>query len=183
MPVRAELDRAGGRRHVDDGTLDALALRIVDRVIFAPDVGDIALLEISDALRDADQRRRIGCEEMVVFPEPDDKRAAGPRADDPARFARGDHGDRIRPLEFGDGQLDRAQQVLLRGAMPMRVDQVRDRLAVGLRAEFIALLLQPLAQGFEIFDDAVMDDGDFTAGQMRMRVHVGRRAVRRPPRM
>src|SRR5437660_11535393 len=68
-------------------------------------------------------------------------------------------------------------------ASPLPVDQMRDHFGIGLRAEDVALRLQLLTQRFVVFDDAVVDDGDFVARQMRMRVIGGRRAVRRPTRM
>ena len=106
-----------------------------------------------------------------------------PRADDAPRLARRDDRDRVRAFELGDGELHGAQQVLLRRAMPMRVHEMRDGLAVGLRAERVALRLQPLAQRFEVLDDAVVHDRDLAAGQVRMRIDRRRRAVRRPARV
>src|SRR5947208_5721698 len=76
-----------------------------------------------------------------------------------------------------------SKQIAVRRAMPLRVDQMRDYFGVGLRAKDIALRLQSLTQRFVVFDDAVVDDGDFVPRQMRMRVVGRRRAVRRPPRM
>ena len=63
-------------RHVDDRALDALSLRVVDRVALAPHVGDVAFVEIDDAPRHRQQRRRVGGEEMIVLADADDQRAA-----------------------------------------------------------------------------------------------------------
>ena len=101
---------------------------IVDRVAFGAHVGDVAFLEIGDAARDrhaAPQRRRRGSGRPS--PMPTTQRAALPRADDASGLARRDHRDRIRALEFRHCELHRAQQIALRGAVPVRVHQVRDR--------------------------------------------------------
>ena len=50
----------------------------------APDVGDVAFLEIGDALRDRRQRARVGGEEVIVLADAHEQRAAGARADDAA---------------------------------------------------------------------------------------------------
>ena len=56
---------------------------------------------------------------------------------------------------------------------------MRDDLGVGLGGELRAVLLQLVAQLAEILDDAVVDDRD-PLGRMRMRVVLGRPAMRRP---
>ena len=60
---------------------------------------------------------------------------------------------------------------------------MRDDFGVGLRAEHVAGGLEPVAQRFVVLDDAVVDDGDFAVGDMRMRVGRRGRAVRRPARV
>src|SRR5207253_10123403 len=86
-------------------------------------------------------------------------------------------------VKFSDRHPNGSEQIAVSRAVPMRMNQMRDDLGIGLRAKRIALRLQPLAQRFVVFDDAVVDDGDFVARQMRMRVVGGRRAVCRPTRM
>ena len=105
--IGAKLDGRARRLDRDHGPVDALAARVVDRPGFAAHVGDVAVLEIGDAARDRQKRRRVGGEEMVVGADADDERASRARADDAARFARGDHGDRVRPVELGDRPLHR----------------------------------------------------------------------------
>src|SRR5262249_40246655 len=61
-------------------------------------------------------------------------------------------------------------------------DQVGDDFAVGFRREFVATLDQLFAQGAEVLDDAVMDDGDLGGG-VRIGVAGGRRAVGGPARV
>ena len=84
-------------------------------------------------------------------------------------------------MEFGHRHPDGGEQIAVRRVMPMRVDQMRDYFGIGLRAKDVALRFQFLTQHFVVFDDAVVNDGDFVARQMRMRVVSRRCAVRRPP--
>ena len=62
-------------------------------------------------------------------------------------------------------------------------DEMRNHLGVGFRAEPRAFPLELLAQLLEILDDAVVHDRDLVARQVRMRVHLGRCAVRGPARV
>src|SRR3546814_4291494 len=57
-----------------------------------------------------------------------------------------------------------------------------DDLGVGLAGEDAAARDQRVAKGFEIFDDAIVDDGNLIRG-MGMGVVRGRAAMRRPARM
>ena len=69
-------------------------------------------------------------------------------------------------------------------AVVVQFDEVREHLGIGLAAEDVAELEQACAQRGVVFDDAVVDDRDASAAvQMRVRVGVGGRAVRRPASM
>ena len=135
VPVGAELDRDPRRFDRDHGPLGALAAGVVDRPAFGAHVGDVALVEIGEAVRHRKEREGIGREKMVVGADADDERAAGARTDDPAGLARRDDGDRIRAVQFRNGHLDRTQQIAPAGAVPVRVHEMRDHLAVGLGVE------------------------------------------------
>ena len=111
VAVRAELDRIARRFHVDDRALHRLAVRVVDRIGLEAHVGDVAFVEIDDASRDRQERRRIGSEEVIAVADADDQRAPGPRADDAARLARRDHGDRVGAVKLGDRRAHRAHEI------------------------------------------------------------------------
>ncbi len=100
---------------------------------------------------------------MIVVADADEQRAPLPRADDAPRLAGRDHRDGIGALELGDGALHGREQVAAGLAMPVRVDEMGDDLGVGLRVEHVAARLELPAQLLEVLDDAVVDDGDFTA--------------------
>ncbi len=59
---------------------------------------------------------------------------------------------------------------------------MRDHLGVRLGRKLMAFSTQFLAQLAEILDNAIMDDG-YSIGRMRMRIILGRPAMRRPARM
>jgi hypothetical protein len=67
-------------------------------------------------------------------------------------------------------------------ASQLPVDQMRDHFAVGLTLEPRPLRSQLIAQLLEILDDPVVDQAHL-AGRVRVRIVLGRRAVRRPARV
>ena len=183
MAIRAELHQPAGSFDRDDGSLDLVAACIVDRERLAAHVGDVALFQIDDPMRDRQQRRGVGGEEMIVVAQTHDQRTACARTYDPARLARRDDGDRIRAGELGNRRAHGAKQIAAARAVPVRVHEMRDHLGVGLRAEFVAARLELVAQALEVLDDAVVHDRDLAIARVRMRVVFGRRTVRRPPRV
>ena len=60
------------------------------------------------------------------------------------------------------------------------VDAVRDDFGVGLGGELVAARFELLAQLFVVLDDAVVDDREAVARDVRMRVALARHAVRGP---
>ena len=65
----------------------------------------------------------------------------------------------------------------------MEVHPMRDHLGIGLGAELIAGALELATQFEVVLDDAVVDDGEAVAGEMRMGVALARHPVRRPAGM
>ena len=63
------------------------------------------------------------------------------------------------------------------------MDAVRDDLGVGLGAELVAVPQQLRAQLLVVLDDAVVDDRDAVARDVRVGVALARHAVRRPARV
>ena len=61
--------------------------------------------------------------------------------------------------------------------------QVNHHLGISIRTEFVAGSPQFSAQRIMVLDNAVMHQGDFIAGRVRVRVDGIRYAMRRPARM
>ncbi len=120
---------------------------------------------------------------MVVGADTDDERTAGAGADDAARLARRDDGDRVRAVELRHRHLYRAQQIAAASAVPVGMHEVRDHFGIGLRDELVALGNESRAQRLEVLDDAVVDRGDLAMRRVRVRVRGCRRAMRRPARV
>jgi hypothetical protein len=101
---------------------------------------------------------------------------AGP--DEPADLVLVHHDEGIGALELAEGVPNRVGEV----APVALLDQVGDRLGVGLGGERVAACLEPVAELAEVLDDPVVDHGDRAgAVLMRMGVQVVRPAVGRPP--
>ena len=126
------------------------------------------------------QRQRIGADIHLAVAIADRQRAAAPGADQQIVLAGEQEDERERAFE----PRQRARHRLRRG-QPLRQvmrRQDRDRLGIGLRDKAMTQAGQLAFQLLEILDNAVMDDGD-PVGRDRMRVVLGRQAVRRPARV
>ena len=178
MPVRPERD--GLIRHLRDAhrPLHRRAACIGDAVAVRPDLGAVAVLEVDDATRDLQERRDVGRGEVFALAEPEEKGRTTPGDDDCLGVARRDHGDGKCALQLRNGLHGRGKERIAR--LAMLGDEVRDHLRIGVGTEFVAGFLQALADRLVVLDDAVVHEGD-VARHMRMRIALGRRAVRRPP--
>jgi hypothetical protein len=104
-----------------------------------------------------------------------------PTGDQRVRRFGADHPDRIRPFQALYRFFDRFAQRI--GILELIVDQMDDDFGISLRSELIAFGSQFFAQGFVVFDDAVVDQGHDTAGNVGMSVAFARNAMGRPTRM
>src|SRR5690606_38257372 len=184
--VVAQLDRVGRDLALDDRALGRVAVGIHDPVAVAPDLDDVAFLEVADVAGHLEQRRGVRREEVLALAaaavaDAEQQRRAAARADDGAGLPGADRGDGVRALEFADGQADRFEEA--RPALHVVMDLVGDGLGVGVRLELVALGAQLAAQGLVVLDDAVVHHADFeavAAGVVRMRVVLGDAPVRGP---
>ena len=95
-------------------------------------------------------------EEALAVAEADDERHVLAGADQPVALADVHHHDRVRALELAQGVADGVGEVALVGLL----DEVGERLGVGLRGQRVAARLEPVAQLAEVLDDPVVDDRD-----------------------
>ena len=163
-------DRAFERRAGDIG----------DRHAPRPDVGDVAVLEEDDLVGVGEDRRHVRGEEALPVAQTDDERHVLAGADQPVALADVHDHDRVGALELPQGVADGVGEVALVGLL----DEVGDRLGVGLGGQRVAARLEAVAQLAEVLDDPVVDDRDLAgAVAVGMGVEVVRAAVRRPARV
>ena len=113
-------------------------------------------------------------------PSPTQERHILARTDQSVALADVHDHDRVGALELSEGVPDGLGDVALVGLL----DQMGDRLGVGLGGQGVAARLESVAQLAEVLDDAVVDDGDLAgAVAVRVRVQVVRASVRRPARV
>ena len=105
---------------------------------FGGDVGDVALLEEDHSPRVGEDGRDIRRQEVLALAEADDERHVQPRSDQPLGLARVHHRDRVGAMclaqrgAYGVGDV----------AVVRLLDQMRERLGVGFRAELVAAITQ-----------------------------------------
>ena len=170
---RGEVPRHQRRPARDGAPIERGDLRACGRQLH-----HFVVVEIDDPARPGQDRRHVAGEERLPLPQPDDQRAAGARAVEMLRLARGKEDHRVGAAEFLQGASERLGQG---SAFRLFFHQVGDDLRVGLRAELVALRLQPRLQLGVILHDAVVHDGQApgTVG-VRVRVDLRRGAVGRP---
>ena len=140
----------------------------------------VAIIQIGDALRQRRQRKAVGTDEHLVLAEAHRQRRTVLRADDQFGMAGEDHRQRIGALQPAECRARRGDRI--HAALEVEIDKLRHRLGVGLGGELLAFRLKFGAQFGVVLDDAVVHDR-YARGAVRMRVALGRRAVRRPARM
>ena len=140
----------------------------------------IALLEIDDAVGEGRERQRVRAEIHLALAVADRERRALARADQQVVLAVEEIDQREGAAQALQRRGDRLRRALARRHFVF--DQKGRDLRIGLGGEAMALGDQLLAQGLEVLDDAVVDDGETGAG-VRMGVGFRRLAVRRPARV
>src|SRR5437667_10490663 len=170
----------GGLRRPRDQRLGALAADAVDTGDLdarRPDVGTLALLEEDDPPGVREDRGNVARDEGFLPIQPDDERDVLASANEPADLALVHDDEGIRTLELAEGRTHGIREIALIGLL----DEVRDRLRVGLGRQRVTARLEPIAQLAEVLDDAVVDHRDIAgAVLMGMGVQVVRSTMGRP---
>jgi hypothetical protein len=140
----------------------------------------VSLLEEHDSPGMGEDRRHIAGDEALLPVQPDDEGdvLAGP--DEPADLALVHDDEGIRSLELAERRPHRIGEVALVGLL----DEMGDRLGIGLGRQRVAARLEPVAKLAEVLDDAVVDDGDVAGAVLvGMSVEIVRPPVGRPARV
>ena len=140
----------------------------------------VAVVQIGDPPGQRRQRQRVRADEHLIVAEPDRQRRAVLRPDDQLGMTGEDHRQRIGPLQPPQRRTRRLDR--RHAALQIQIDELGNGLGIGFGAELLALGLQFRAQFGVVLDDAVVHQGN-PRGAVRMRVALGRRAMRRPARV
>ena len=168
MAMIALADHRPGKGRLDDRPLLLRAIDIDDTGAITADEGDIALLEILDALGEWRQSQRVGADEHLAIAIADRQRTASAGGDQQLLVAFEEQGEAECPLEPPDG---RKRGFL--GCLTERqvvCHQMRHDFGVRLGVELMAMGLELVPKKCEILDDAIMDDRDPARG---VRVGIG----------
>ncbi|MNX93838.1 hypothetical protein D3C86_1260460 [compost metagenome] len=173
----ALVDHEGRRLRDLTLALHRLAREIDDLSTLAGQDGTIAIHQIGDFVGEGRQRDGVGAEEHFAPTVTDGKRRAGARRKQRAGIILEHHHQRI-------GACHAVQHLQHRLAMAETLpgifrQKLRHHFGVGLGGEGCTLGAQFVAQFGEVFNDAVMDDGN-AIDEMRVGVGFVRNAVGRP---
>jgi hypothetical protein len=127
------------------------------------------------------QRRGVGCGEILAFSQAQQQRRALAGDHQLSRHALRQHRDGIGALELCNRFPHRSQQVA--ASSEMLVDQVGDDFGIGVGIEPIAGRDQPFAHRLMVLDDAVMDHCQAVRADVGMSVTLGGRPMGGPARV
>ncbi len=172
--VGTQLDGVGRELGFDHRTLDGSAIDTGNAMAGTGDLGAVAVVEIDHAAGNLQQGGRIRGGIGAVIGETEQQRRAFTCDDDAAGVVFAHDGQRVGALQFGKRRADGIEEI--GNGLQLPFDEVRDDFGVGIGSEDIAFGLQCIAQGFMVFNDAVMHDGE-AAGDVRVGITLRGNAV------
>ena len=154
---------------------------------FGRDGRHVVVVQIDDFFRMRDNGVGVAGDEIFVLADADDERRTAPRADNRVRTIRANDGNPIGADDFSERVADGWRERIAILAMPFFViisDEMREDFRVRVGFESVSGFQEFLLERVVIFDDAVVDDGDF-AGliEVRVGIFIGRNAVGGPARV
>ncbi|MCY1398324.1 hypothetical protein D9M71_133530 [compost metagenome] len=158
--------------------LHGAALLVPDLQAVTADLGDIAFFQVDEAVGDLAQGQLVGSEEVLAQAQADHQRAAAAGGKQAVRLAGADHRQAIGTMQFRHRCLEGVGQI--GNGFQLVVQQMDDDFGVGVRGEDITLGLELLTQSFVVFDDAVVDDRQLLAGEVRVGIALAGGAVGGP---
>ena len=178
--VAALLRRFDVPDHAGNLLLDRLPGTVIDREMVGRQLRKFAVVDVNHVFRMRNERRNVGGKEVLARADAEDHRSAVFGDEQAIRLVCTQNAEHIAALQPGGG----AHHGLLQIAVIVHVDQMHHNFRIRLAVEHIALGQQHFAQLQIVFDDAVMYDGKLAViADMRMGVHIRRRAVRGPSGM
>ena len=175
--VVALVDQRRGCRGLHRVALDHRALFVADLDARVRHHRPIAVVEIGDRVGERRERDGVRAQVHLALAVADRERRAFAGANHQVFFAREQKGKREGAAQLSERGLDGLDRRL--ALVHLLRDQVNDHFGIGFAGELRAVLAERFAQLAEILDDAVVHDRD-PLGSVRMRVELGRLAVRGP---
>ena len=168
-----------------DGERAALgrgAVEVHDLVIIGRDRDGAVLAELDGVLGVGDEGGDVRTKEHAVLPDPDDQRGVAATGDDEPRCVNVGEQDGERTFQAAqDGERGGLDVPGVLALVVFDGEQVGGDLGVRVGDQLDAAGLELVAQGGEVLDDAVVDDGGLAVeGEVRVRVDVVRAAVGGP---
>ena len=182
MVIAALFDLGEIPLHLVDGFVDRLVADRGGVETVGRDHGHLAIVEVDDLSRVLDDRRDVGCEEVLPIADPDHERAALAGPHDRSRLVGAHHRDPIRAFDVRERPPHGLFQVVARRGVLL--DEVCEHFGVGFGLEPVTFCFESALQNGVVLDDAVVDQRDAPATiHVRVRIHVIGFAVRRPARV
>jgi hypothetical protein len=148
-----------------DDRRNVLRLQRADGEILGRDVHHLAVLEVDNVLRAADNGGNIAGQHVFAVADPEDERGTLAGCNDLGGAIAAHHRDAVGALYVAEGLANRLQEATLvgRGRFLLVVvgDQVAEYLGVRLGAESVALGQKEFFDADVVLDDAVVDQRDF----------------------
>ncbi|MNJ48990.1 hypothetical protein D3C77_442030 [compost metagenome] len=155
--------------------LDLGTGQIPDGHLVTADLGDIAFFQIHETVGHLTQGQLVGSQEVLTMTQANHQRATATGGQQTVRLMRTDYRQTISTVQLLDCSLEGVGQV--RDAFQGVVQQVDDDFGVCLRAEQVTQALELFTQFFVVLDDAVVHHRQILAGEMRVGIMLGWRAV------
>ena len=130
MAIRTALDRVRGEIRFDHPPPDRLVVTVANVVSRGIQPDHVTFVEVNETIGHGQQGVDVGREKVLLEPDSQHQRAAGPGADDDARLCRTDHGDRERAVQTLDRPAHRGEQVI--AVLHQAVNQVHHDLGIGI---------------------------------------------------
>ena len=159
-----------------------VAVEVGDPIAIGGQHHGLVLAELDGVAGVRDERCHVGADEHLAVADPDYQRCRPAGGHDGAGFVGvGEHQGEVA-LQPAQHRQHGSDEIACRLAVPVRLrHQMHGDLGVGVAGKLHAGLLQLVAQGGEVLDDAVVNDGDLAGGiAMRVCIAVGGATVGGP---
>ena len=141
---------------------------VPDGVSVAGNFSDITFIQIDKAIGYLSQRQLIRGQKIFTKPQTQYQRATAAGTNYAIGLVSVNYRQAIGTFQAGNRRLDRGQQIM--PLLHQMINQVGNRFGIRFRYKLITLTAQFLAQGFVVFNNAVVHNRQFGARKVGVRV-------------